>query len=80
MKAILEFDLDNPDDQGAHLRAVQALDLALCLWDMDQYLRAQTKYAPDSMPQEAYDALDAARDKFYEILNDHGIDMDKILK
>lgn len=80
MKAILEFDLNDADDQGAHLRAVQALDLAICLWDMDQYLRAQTKYAPDSMPQEVYDALSEAREKFYQILNERGIDLDKILK
>jgi len=80
MKAILEFDLDNPDDQSAHMRAVQALDMAICLWDIDQYLRAQTKYAPDSMPQEAYDALSEAREKFYQILNERGIDLDKILE
>lgn len=80
MKAILEFDLDNPDDQSAHMRAVKALDLAICLWDIDQYLRAQTKYAPDSMPQEAYDALSEARERFYQILNERGIDMDEILK
>lgn len=80
MKAILEFDLDNPDDQSAHMRAVQALDMAICLWDIDQYLRAQTKYAPDSMPQEAHDAFSEARERFYEILNERGIDIDKILK
>lgn len=79
-QAQLIFDLNEPDDQGAHLRAVQALDLALCLWDMDEYLRAQTKYAPDSMPQEAYDALSEARERFYQILNERGIDLDKILK
>jgi len=32
------------------------------------------------MPQEAYDALEKAREKFYEILNDHNIGMDEILK
>ena len=80
MKAILEFDLDNPDDQSAHMRAVQALDLAICLWDIEQYLRAQTKYALDSMPEEVHDALSEVREKFYQILNERGIDMDKILK
>lgn len=80
MKAILEFDLDNPDDQSAHMRAVQALDMAICLWDIDQYLRAQTKYAPDSMPEDVYVALSEAREKFYQILNERGIDLDKILK
>lgn len=78
-KAILEFDLNEPDDVEAHKRAVKSLDMAIALWDIDQYLRAQTKYAPDSMPQEAYDALLEAREKFYQILNERGINMDKIL-
>jgi len=80
MKAILEFDLNETNDISAHKRAVKALDMAIALWDIEQYLRSQTKYAPDSMPQEAYDALEKAREKFYEILNDHNIGMDEILK
>jgi len=80
MKAILEFDLNEPDDVTAHKRAVKSLDMAIALWDIEQYLRSHTKYAPDSMPQEAYDALEKAREKFYEILNDHNIGMDEILK
>jgi len=79
-KAILEFDLSNPDDVTDYKRVNQALDMAIALWDIDQYLRAQTKYAPDSMPQEAYDALSEAREKFYQILNERNINMDEILK
>ena len=33
-KATLEFDLNEPDDVLAHLRAVKSLDLALALWDI----------------------------------------------
>lgn len=80
MKAILEFDLNIPDDIAAHKRAVKALDMAIALYDIEQYLRTQTKYAPDSMPKEVYNALDEVRDKFYEILNDRNIDIDEILK
>ncbi len=79
-KAILEFDLSNPDDVTDYKRVNQALDMAIALWDIDQYLRTQTKYAPDSMPQEAYDALSEAREKFYQILNERNINMDEILK
>jgi hypothetical protein len=78
-KATLEFDLDDPSDKEAHLRAVKALDLAITLWDMDQYLRAQTKYAPDSMPSEVYDALQEARDKLYEIMCSRNIDLDELM-
>jgi hypothetical protein len=79
-KATLEFDLEKPEDLEEFKRVTKALDMAIALWDIDQYLRAQTKYAPDSMPQEAYDALDQAREKFYQILNERNINMDEILK
>jgi len=48
-KGILEFDLNEQDEVMAHKRCVKSLDLALVLWDMDAYLRAETKYAQDSM-------------------------------
>lgn len=79
-KAILEFDLNEPEDVVAHKRAVKALDLISVLWDMDQYLRSQTKYAPDSMPEEVYDALQTARDKLYEIKSEYNISFDELLK
>ena len=79
MKGILEFDLDERFDVEAHKRAIKSLDLAIALYDMDQYLRAQTKYAPDSMPGEVYDALVEARDKLHEIMSERSIDLDELI-
>ena len=79
MKAILEFDLNERDDIVAHKRAVKALDLCLVLWDVDQYLRAQTKYAPDSMPEDVFIALSKAREEFYDIMNEHSVSLDELL-
>ena len=79
MKAILEFDINDRDDRVAHLRAIKSLDMASVLWDVDQYLRSQTKYAPDSMSPEAYDAFLEARDKLHEIMGDHSIDLDELI-
>ena len=80
MKAILEFDFENEFDKADHLRAIKSTDLASALWDMDQYLRSKTKYAPDSMPPEVYEALLETRDKLHEIMSDHSIDLDELLK
>jgi hypothetical protein len=79
MKGILEFNLDDSVDEAAYIRAIKATKLAIALWDMDQYLRSQTKYAPDSMSPEVYDALLGARDKLHEIMSDHSIDLDELL-
>ena len=80
MQAQLIFDLDDQDDQVAHLRAVKALDLAMALWDMDQYLRVSTKHAPDSMSSEVYDALQETRDELYRIMSHHSISLDELIK
>jgi hypothetical protein len=78
-KAILEFNLADPDDATDYIRANKALDMAIALWDIDQYLRAETKYN-EELTQDAYDALATAREKFYQILNERNINMDEILK
>ena len=44
MKAILEFDLDNPEDEARHLRAVVADDLVMFMEEFRQYLRGLYKY------------------------------------
>jgi hypothetical protein len=68
-KAILEFDLNDRDDQAAHLRAVTALDLAIALFDIDNLLRAHEKYGAEPLD----------RDKFYEVMGKYNIDLDEIL-
>jgi hypothetical protein len=34
MKAILKFDLDDPDDAMAHKRCIHSTGLALVIWEM----------------------------------------------
>jgi hypothetical protein len=78
MKATLEFNLDDGDDKAAHLRAIKALDMAIALWDMDQYLRGLIKYG--ELDDKVYQALEEARDKLRDILNERSIDLDELLK
>lgn len=78
-KATLEFDLNDHDDIKSHLRAVKSIDLALSLWDIDGYLRGQIKHAPDSMTKEVYGTLQDIRDKLYEIMSKHSIDLDELI-
>ena len=79
MTGILEFNLDDSADMQAYLRAVKSTKLAITLWEMDQYLRSQTKYAPDSMSEEVYKALQQTRDKLHEIMSDNSIDLDELI-
>lgn len=77
-KAILEFDLNELDDVAAHKRAVKALDMAIVLWDMDQYLRSQIKYN-DNLTSEAYDVFEKTREQLREFMNQHNVDLDELL-
>ena len=79
-EGILKFDLNDSDDQVAHLRAVKALDLAMSLWDMDRYLRLSTKHAPDSMTPEVYEALLETRNELHSIMSHHSVDLDELIK
>lgn len=79
MEAILKFDLNEFDDRVAHMRAVKALDLCLMINDFEKELRKLVKYAPDSLPEEKYQGYVEVREKFYEIMNQHSINMEQLI-
>lgn len=76
-KANLEFNLDESDDRDAHMRAVKSLNMALALWEMDQYLRAECKYG--ELSDEAYTTTEKAREKLREILNENNLNFDELI-
>ena len=76
--AQLTFDLNDPQDEVAHLRALKSLDMALTLWDMDQYLRGQVKYG--QLDENVRKALDTTRDTLRQLMNNRSIDLDELLQ
>ena len=78
-KAILKFDLTDMDDKMSHMRAVKSLDMMLTLWDLDQELRSLTKYAPDDMPTEEYEAYIKVREMLHQKMNEYNLDFDNLL-
>ncbi len=78
MKATLEFNLDEPVDEAAHMRAIKATDMAVVLWDMDQYLRGLIKYGELDGPVD--EALQEARDKLHQLMSERVVDLDELLK
>jgi len=73
MKVTLEFEL--PDEQSDFDSAMNGYKWELAVWDMNQYLRSVTKYAPDETSAEVVEALDKARDKLFNILNDYNLEI-----
>lgn len=76
MRAIIEFDLDEPTDIEAHKRFTNINGVYIALWEFDQEMRSIIKYNTKDYNGEQLDALDKMRSKFYEILNDNNVKID----
>lgn len=71
MKATLEFNL--PDDQAEFEAAANATKYFSVLWEMDQWLRSNIKYAPDDMNADRYHTYEECREKLREIMSDNNV-------
>lgn len=71
MKAILEFNLS--EERTQFDEAINGFKWASLAWDIDQHLRAKTKYASDDMPDEVYKALQEVRDYLHDEMRDLGL-------
>lgn len=80
MKAILEFNLDEREDEMAHLRCVKSLSMALVLWEIDQHLRGLIKHSPDSQSDETHEELIRIRERLHEEMDNHGINLDELIQ
>lgn len=71
-KAILEFDLSDPDDVIAHRRAIKAQDAYFVLAEMNEWLRLLVKH---SDPKD-HPPLDEVRTKLHAFLLERGVDLE----
>jgi hypothetical protein len=74
MQAILKFNL--PDDLREFELANNATKLYNVLWEIDQWLRGNTKYAPDTMSEDTYNAYQECRNHLRELMNSENINFD----
>ena len=73
MKATLEFNM--PEDQVEFDFAMQGSKMYSALWDISQELRTLWKY--EELNEEEWKIVERIRDKFYEILDENQIKLDK---
>jgi hypothetical protein len=72
MKATLEFNL--PEDHIEFEMAVNGSKMHSVLWEMDQWLRAQYKYMPDSeYSEDKYNTFEKCREHLREIMFENGV-------
>jgi hypothetical protein len=86
-KAILEFDLNDPDDSMAHLRAVKSTDMAMAIWEIVYNTKKRLEYKIENDethpgpagPLNSYDVLDLVYKQIWESLDEHGIKIDELI-
>ena len=71
MKAILEFNLDDPDDVLSHRRCISATDAYLVIHEIAERIRTLEKRDLMITPADM-------RKEFYGLLEDRGIDLDHL--
>ena len=78
-KATLEYNLSDPEDSMAHLRAVKSLDMAMALWAIVHNTKKGLEWSMEGKEIDKYDALELVFEKIHEILNDHNIITDELI-
>jgi hypothetical protein len=74
MTAELKFNLDESDDIQAHLRCVKALDMALCLWDLNRWIINKDSYSesPDV-------SIEDLQREFNDLLIKHDLSFESLI-
>jgi hypothetical protein len=81
MKATLSYNLNDPDDRMAHMRAVKSLDMASALFDITRNLKKQVerRFEDETIEYDSFDVIQEVFDRIYEILGDNNIDIDELI-
>lgn len=78
MKATLNFDLDDIDDQRRFEQCNNATKMSIMIFEFDQYLRGKIKHNDTNLTGDAIDALEDAREMLYHIANKYSLNMDDL--
>jgi len=80
MRAILEFNL--PDDQMEFNRVNQSLDMACALFDILQLRKVMDSRfeSIDNTNNDVFDGIDAMAKGISDILEEHNINIDKLIE
>lgn len=80
MKAILEFDLDNPEDLLAYERCNRSLEMAIFMFEFLLNKRKKFQHIADiSENISAVEMVELIFDDMWAEAEDNGIDVDKLI-
>lgn len=79
MKAELHFNLDDAEDSMEYTRCVKATNMALVLWELVHNSKRTLEWKMESDSINRYDALDMVFGRISELLEEHDINVDKLI-
>jgi hypothetical protein len=82
--ATFTFDLSDPDERQEYLRFAHSLDMASALYDIVNNTRKSMFYQVESEISKnadftSFDAVDLVMDRIIDIINEHSIDINKLI-
>lgn len=77
MKAILEFDLNDPDDKMDHLRCVKSISMAIVLFELI-YNTFKTAYDYQEVNKDA-DMVEYLKQRLMSLLDEHNVNIDELI-
>lgn len=80
MEAILKFNLNETDDTLAYTRCNKSLDMAVALWQICHNTRKSLLYNCDTNEMNSYQAVNMVFDRIYEILDEHNVNLDELIR
>ena len=83
MKAVLKFDLDNPDEIIAHLRCIKSLDMACVLFELQKNSKKKVLQSLENnnfKDKKYYEIVEGIFEGISELLEEHNINIDEIIE
>ncbi|MFN7583896.1 MAG: hypothetical protein ACK5P0_00900 [bacterium] len=80
MKAIIEFNLDDPDDRQSYEMVNKSKDMAFVLWQLVTNKKKELEYKLESYKTFGkYETLDMVFEEIAMMLQEENIDVDKLI-
>ncbi len=79
MKAILEFNLDELEDEQRFKRCNKSDDMACALFQIIYNTKKGIEYEIEGKEMDKYEVLDLVFDKIQRIMSDNNINIDEII-
>ena len=79
MKATLEYNLSDPEQKMAHLRAVKSTEMAIVLFDLLCNARKTIAHKHQDVSEDFMEGVEAVMDHIREVCEDNHINIDELI-